>query len=56
MLLFFNVYNNFTFNGVRVSLWCFYFSESLFISCFFCSSCRTHTYSVCPVQVMYRAL
>lgn len=56
VVVFFNVYNNFTFNGVRVSLWCFYFSESLFISCFFCSSCRTHTYSVCPVQVMYRAL
>lgn len=45
--IFFNVYNNFTFNGVRVSLWCFYFSESLFISCFFCSSCRTHTHTVC---------
>lgn len=28
---FFNVYNNFTFNGVRVSLWCFYFLESYFL-------------------------
>lgn len=46
--LFFLMYTIISLSMVSgVSLWCCYVSESLFISCFFCSSCRAHTHTVC---------